>query len=304
MKKSIQLLIYILALLQFNILLSQNCNNLAGFEYTSSNGNAPSNWPGTFEKTSFSNRIFRDAIQSECVPSKSCPGTFGSPNFEFHKYKMMNMSGSPSCVTVLLNTDGCGSNVHMFAVLGDFTPPVCPSSNFLGDVGSSISQPFSFNVPANAEFTLVASSNLTPMLNCSYRFTISTSNPNGRITCANLQTPSLGQWGLILFVLILMGVSSVYVLQRQLAFSIQGSQTSSTFEFDYLGIISCLKVNVRQFILSFALTVAITLLILQLSIRFFSYSMMEFDVMGCVLFSLILSTFIHYFRNYKNQFTI
>lgn len=303
MKKSIQLLIYIITLVQFNTLFAQNCNNLSGFEYNSLNGNAPTNWPGTFEKGSFINRIFRDGIQSDCVPQKSCPGNFNN-NVEYHKYKMMNMSGTPSCVTVFLNTDACGTNVHLFAVLGDFIPPLCPSTNFLGDVGSSISQPFSFNVPANAEFTLVATSNSTPTLDCPYRFTISTSNPNGRITCANLQTPSLGQWGLILFVLILMGVSSVYVLQRQLAFSIQGSQTSSTFEFDYLGIISCLKVNVRQFILSFALTVSITLLILQLSIRFFSYSMMEFDVMGCILFSLILSTFIHYFRNYKNQFTI
>lgn len=301
MKNSIQLIIYTIALLQFNNLSAQTCNNLSGIEYISTNGNQPGNWPGTFEKVTFNNRLFRDGNQSECVPVKSCPGNLSS-NIEFHSYKMMNLSQSPSCVTVMMNTDACGTDVHLFAVLGDFIPPACPSANFLGDVGSSLSQPFSFNVPANAQFTLVAQSNFSSTLNCSYGFSISTTNPNARITCANYQTPSLGQWGLILFVLILMGVSSVYVLQRQLAFSMQGAHTSSIFEFDYLGIIYSVRVNFKQFILNFALTFSTVLLFLQISIRFFNYSMMEFDVMGCILFSLILSIFIHYFRINKNLF--
>lgn len=121
-------------------------------------------------------RIFRDAVASAC-PSKVYPGIFNVGTmygYTVHSFTMPDSAAT--CLTVNFdpNTGGapCGTNAHMSAYLGSYDP-ANQALNYVGDVGSSITQPFAFTVPGGAEFKLVVT-NTSAAASCDYRFSFAT----------------------------------------------------------------------------------------------------------------------------------
>ncbi len=121
-------------------------------------------------------RIFRDASPSTC-PSKVYPGIFNaatSYGYTVHSYSIQG--GAATCLTVNFdpNSGGtpCGTNGHMSAYIGSYDP-ANQSANYVGDVGSSLTQPFDFTVPAGATFKLVVT-NTSAAATCNYQFSFTT----------------------------------------------------------------------------------------------------------------------------------
>ncbi len=105
-----------------------------------------------------SGRIFRDAIPSSC-PSKAYPGIFNAgTTYNYETFTYTNSTGAPICQQFDFdpNVGGtpCATNAHASAYLGSYDP-TNQAANFLGDVGSSVTQPFSVEIPANATVVLV-----------------------------------------------------------------------------------------------------------------------------------------------------
>lgn len=120
-------------------------------------------------------RIFRDAIQSAC-PSKVYPGLFNpATTYNYESFTYTNTSGATACVTVNFNPDTsgatpCTTNAHASAYLGSYDPNN-QATNFVGDVGSSLTQPFSFDVPAATDMVLVVT-NTSAQAICTFGFEI------------------------------------------------------------------------------------------------------------------------------------
>lgn len=125
--------------------------------------------------TSQSGRIFRDAIASAC-PSKVYPGIFNVGTiYNYETFTYTNTSAATSCVTVNFNPDTsganpCTTNAHASAYLGSYDP-TNQATNYVGDVGSSLAQPFSFDVPAAADMVLVVT-NTSAQATCTFGFEI------------------------------------------------------------------------------------------------------------------------------------
>jgi uncharacterized repeat protein (TIGR01451 family) len=120
-------------------------------------------------------RIFRDAIPSVC-PSKVYPGQFGvGTTFNYEAFTYSNTSGAPACVTVNFNPDTsgatpCATNAHASAYLNSYDP-TNQALNYVGDVGSSLTQPFSFEVPATTDMVLVVTNTASAAI-CTFGFEI------------------------------------------------------------------------------------------------------------------------------------
>lgn len=170
-------------------------------------------------------RLFRDAVPSSC-PMKPCPGDFPG-GMAWVSYQFQNLLGMPQCITVNHNVGTCVVP-HGFAVLGeeyDPTKPMCANNDFLGDVGSSINQPYSFEVPASAIFVIVLEQVAAPS-NCMVGFTI-----EGEVGCAGgggetlkplsggTSVPTMTQWGLFLFGLIVLTLGVVYIYNMSISTS-------------------------------------------------------------------------------------
>jgi len=116
-----------------------------------------------------SGRIFRDAIPSSC-PSKTYPGIFGVGTpfaYDVHEFAPPLLD---SCVTVNFDTGSCGFNGHASAYLNSYDPNN-QAANYVGDVGSSLTQPFSFTVPSGSKLVLVVT-NTSNAATCDYSFSI------------------------------------------------------------------------------------------------------------------------------------
>lgn len=120
-------------------------------------------------------RIFRDAIASAC-PSKAYPGIFNvGTTYNYEAFTYTNTSGATACVTVNFNPDTsgaspCTTNAHASAYLNSYDP-TNQALNYVGDVGSSLAQPFSFDVPAATDMVLVVS-NTSAQAICTFGFEI------------------------------------------------------------------------------------------------------------------------------------
>ena len=120
-------------------------------------------------------RIFRDGIASVC-PVKPYPGIFGEPTvFNYETFTYNNTSAATACVTVNFDPDTvgatpCATNAHMSAYIGSYDP-TNQAANFVGDVGSSLAHPFSFEVPANSDLVL-AVSNTGSQAVCTFGFEV------------------------------------------------------------------------------------------------------------------------------------
>ncbi|MCB1042776.1 MAG: IPTL-CTERM sorting domain-containing protein [Acidobacteria bacterium] len=156
-------------------------------------------------------RIFRDGIPSAC-PNKAYPGIFNpGTTYNYETYTYTNTSGAAACVTINFdpNSGGgapCGTNAHMSAYLNSYDPNN-QGANFLGDVGSSVTQPFSFEVAAGQNVVLVVTNTASAAV-CDFSFEVV-----GLPCQAGAQIPTLGQWGLIAFVALLAGLA-LFVQRR------------------------------------------------------------------------------------------
>lgn len=130
---------------------------------------------GTFSGTNTQDgRIFRDGIAGTC-PNKVYPGIFNAGttmNFETFTYN--NTSAVAACVTVNFDPDTgavpCATNAHMSAYTGSYDP-LNQGTNFINDVGSSIAQPFSFEVPASSDLVLVVTNTSSAAI-CDFAFEV------------------------------------------------------------------------------------------------------------------------------------
>lgn len=120
-------------------------------------------------------RVFRDAIQSSC-PSKAHPGVFsGATTYNYETFTYTNTSAATACVTINFNPETaggspCGTNAHASAYLGSYDP-ANQATNFVGDVGSSVTQPFSVDVPAGTDLVVVVTNTSSAAI-CSFGFEV------------------------------------------------------------------------------------------------------------------------------------
>lgn len=181
-----------------------NCNDLT--QPISIRLGQPSPDPGSPERVGMQyGRIFRDAIASSC-PSKPYPGSFNLGNvYGYHAIQFSNCSGEPVCITVNVNLNSadvaCGTNAHghVYQSSDGLNPapydPLNQSVNFLGDLGSSISQPFSVTV--NPGFFEVVFTNTAAVSPCELEFSITVPEENaGAINCQCEHVP-VSNWALI-----------------------------------------------------------------------------------------------------------
>lgn len=120
-------------------------------------------------------RIFRDGVAAVC-PVKAYPGIFNATTtYNYEAYTYSNTSAAAACVTINFDPDTagaspCATNAHMSAYVGSYDPNN-QGTNFLGDVGSSVAQPFSVEIAANSNIVLVVS-NTSAQAVCTFGFEV------------------------------------------------------------------------------------------------------------------------------------
>jgi hypothetical protein len=146
-------------------------------------------------------RIFRDAIPSTC-PNKVYPGNFGvGTTFNYETFTYPNTSGAAACVTVNFDPDTaaptpCSTNAHASAYIGSYDP-LNQAANFVGDVGSSLAQPFSFEVPANSDMVLVVT-NTSAAAVCNFNFEVVSLPCTAVVTAPARPVPANDSKGMLL----------------------------------------------------------------------------------------------------------
>lgn len=120
-------------------------------------------------------RIFRDAIPSEC-PNKVYPGIFSEgTQYNYETFTYRNTGTAAACVTVNFDPDTqgatpCATNAHASAYIGSYDP-MDQGTNYVGDVGSSIAQPFAFEVPGGEDMVLVVTNTASAAI-CDFAFEV------------------------------------------------------------------------------------------------------------------------------------
>lgn len=161
-----------------------------------------------------SGRIFRDAIASTC-PSKVYPGIFNAgTTYNYESFTYDNTSGAAACVTVNFDPDAgatpCGTNAHASAYIGTYNP-ANQATNYVGDVGSSVAQPFSFSVPAASSMVLVVT-NTSAAAVCTFAFTVN--NLPCSVAAPPVPAPVNSPWAIILMGLVLAGIGGLVISRR------------------------------------------------------------------------------------------
>jgi len=130
--------------------------------------------PGTMEPSSPTQfgRIFRDGIPSTCG-GKAYPGIFniGTP-YNYEVFGPYGNTGTGTCATVNFDVGTCGTNAHANAYVNGYDPNN-QGLNFLGDVGSSVTQPFSFPIPDGLDYYIVVTTTASTVNTaCDFSFEI------------------------------------------------------------------------------------------------------------------------------------
>lgn len=206
-----------------------SAQNLAGTEFNSTLGVADGN-PCETRVGTQSGRIFRDGVLSAC-PTKACPGDFTSPNNAWEEYSFKNIVNTPTCITINVTGGGCQANfdVHGHVQTAPYSPTTgadfCAQNggSFLGDQGGSGTNSFSVEVPGCTPFYLVFTNAQGVINNCDFSFNIAPdptldlrcgSEPMciEKLTIGGTPVPTMTQWGLFLFGLIVLtlGVVTIY----------------------------------------------------------------------------------------------
>lgn len=152
---------------------------------------------GTFDGTeaTMDGRLFRNATASTCSPTKAYPGISGAGSARAYRTDTVYNNGPAQCVTVAFDVGTCGTNVHLVAYAGSFNPADL-SQNYIGDVGSSSSQSFSFTAPADSAIVIMAQDNNGVAARCTYSFTSTELFPTPVLSPTAI--PTLSQWGMII----------------------------------------------------------------------------------------------------------
>lgn len=162
--------------------------------------------PGSQERVGIqTNRLFRDAIPSTCA-NKAWPGIITGGPYGYHAIQFSNNSSGPVCITVNFNVDGgtspCTVNAHALVYQSgdgldpDPYDPTNQALNFLGDVGSSLTQPFSVTVQPGL-FEVVFCNNFS-VSQCDLSFNITVPpGQEGSISC-NPQPVPVNNWTLLI----------------------------------------------------------------------------------------------------------
>lgn len=136
-----------------------------------------------------SGRIFRDGVAGTCA-GKAYPGDFNTSSTYFYEtFEFTNASSDPICVTIEFDpeptgtADDCGTNAHISAYQSSYDPSD-QEANYLGDVGSSVAQSFSFPLPGGEDVVL-AVTNTSALQECEFAFSYET-------TEITQGTPALG----------------------------------------------------------------------------------------------------------------
>ncbi len=166
-------------------------------------------------------RIFRDAIPSAC-PNKVYPGIFGQgTTFNYETFTYANTDAAAACVTVNFNPDTagaapCATNAHASAYIDSYDP-ANQAVNFVGDVGSSLAQPFSFEVPGGQNMVLVVT-NTSSAAVCDFAFEVvalpcdAGGGGGGDVLPVVSQVPASTYYGLALLALLL-GVVGFFTMR-------------------------------------------------------------------------------------------
>jgi hypothetical protein len=158
-------------------------------------------------------RIFRDGIASTCA-GKAYPGIFNAATtYNVETYTYGNTSPAAVCVTVNFDPDAggtpCGTNAHASAYAGAYDP-ANQAANFLGDVGSSVAQPFAFTIPAGQSLVL-AVSNTSAAAVCTFAFEVI---DLPCVQTAPVSAPVNNPMAMILLGLVLVGVGALATTRR------------------------------------------------------------------------------------------
>lgn len=152
-------------------------------------------------------RIWRDAIPSTCL-NKSYPGIYNpGTTYNYETFTFTNTSASAVCVTISFdpNTGAtpCGTNAHASAYQDSYNP-ASQSTNFLGDVGSSITDDFSVTVAGSSDL-VIAVTNTSSQSACTFSVTpdssVSCSPPPTLTASLNPSSPTAGQAGALNFLI-------------------------------------------------------------------------------------------------------
>ncbi|MBI3869920.1 MAG: autotransporter-associated beta strand repeat-containing protein [Verrucomicrobia bacterium] len=119
--------------------------------------------------------LFNHSAPSDCFPAKPCPGidaTLAPAPFLVHT--LTNTTDHTVCVTARFQPDCPNPGANAFTVVAclDTYRSADPCSNYLGDMGASgpgSFPPFSFRIPARAQFQIVIVANASPVLCPSYQ---------------------------------------------------------------------------------------------------------------------------------------
>ncbi len=159
-----------------------------------------------------SGRIYRDGNPSTC-PGKAYPGIYNvGTSYYYETFTYNNTSSSAACVTVNFDPNAgatpSGNNAHMSAYIGSYDPNN-QAANFVGDVGSSITQSFSFQVPALSSLVLVVT-NTSSLQMSDFAFQVVD------LPCTDeTPIPTLNEWGIIIFVMLIAGTAIVFMRRRK-----------------------------------------------------------------------------------------
>lgn len=124
--------------------------------------------------TSQLGRIFRDGVAGVC-PNKPYPGIFNAATtYNYETFTYSNTGAATSCVTINFDPNAgatpCATNAHA-SVYSNSYDPNNQGTNFINDVGSSVTQPFSFDVAAGTDMVLVVT-NTSAAAICDFAFEI------------------------------------------------------------------------------------------------------------------------------------
>ncbi|MBK8626004.1 MAG: hypothetical protein IPN86_10705 [Saprospiraceae bacterium] len=163
--------------------------------------------PGSIERVGTqSGRIFRDGVASVC-PSKAYPGIFNAATtYGYSALQFTNCGSTPVCITINFDPNTgltpCGTNGHAAVYQsadGMNAAPYNPANqgaNYLGDVGSSLTQPYSVTV--NPGFFEVVFANNASVAQCDLAFSFTVPAPDiASIKCACPVAPPQGACGLL-----------------------------------------------------------------------------------------------------------
>ncbi len=126
-------------------------------------------WPSTHGTMPY--RMYRDGTASTCAAPKSCPGTYGEGTYHYDVYQFLNTGASEACVTASFTTY---CEVDFFAAAYEDTfDPANFCTGYIADIGSSVSQPFSFTVGAGQCFSIVVMDSYGTSCEGGYSFSIS-----------------------------------------------------------------------------------------------------------------------------------